>query len=124
VLYSFGRGDYGSLGIGISITTEPGSSKKTPQEVKFPKQVRIASINAGDRNALALTDDKELYTWGFNEEGTTGLKSANPKITDIHRPTLLKLDVELHGKSYHCQPVQLSAGGQHSLVLVRPSLNK
>jgi alpha-tubulin suppressor-like RCC1 family protein len=29
-------------------------------------------MEAGDRHAMALTADNELYTWGFNEEGTTG----------------------------------------------------
>ena len=118
-LYSFGRADYGQLGIGF-IGAKAAKFYPTPQVVKFPKMVEITSIDAGDRNASALTTDNELYTWGFNEEGTTGHKYPETPVddvSDIYRPTLLKLDVKPE-----VYPVQFSTGGQHSLLLARPKL--
>jgi Regulator of chromosome condensation (RCC1) repeat len=74
---------------------------------------------------MALTEENELYTWGFNEEGQTGHTNSTDHLpTDIYRPTLLNLDVtsEAHRTTYHCHPIQMSGGGQHSIVLVRPKL--
>ena len=116
-LYSFGRCDYGQLGTGVSNAKE-NPYFATPQVVKFPKRVMIASIEAGDRHAMVLTTDRELYTWGFNEYGTTGHprneKNVSDQLSDVYRPTLLVLDVQPE-----CIPVQCSGGGQHSLILVQ-----
>jgi alpha-tubulin suppressor-like RCC1 family protein len=115
-IYSFGRSDYGQLGIGAraAITKR---SYPSPQVVQFHKAVLINSIEAGDRHAMALTADHELYTWGFNEEGTTGHQRTGvaAQYADTYYPTLLKLDVQPESI-----PVQCSGGGQHSLILARP----
>lgn len=122
VLYSFGRSDNGQLGIGL-VGARAARFYSTPQVVKFPKMVEIASIHAGIFHALALTTDHELYTWGFNEEGATGHKSAEVRVSDvsdIYRPTLLTIDVKPK-----CYPIQCSSSaGHHSLILVRPKTMK
>ena len=120
VLYSFGRSDYGQLGLGYNAKIKPDAKFTTPQVVRFPKSVDIVSISAGDRHASAVTSDHECYTWGYNEEGPTGHQNISTKaqgFTEIYDPTLLKLEGEPE-----CYPVQFSGGGQHSLLLVRPKL--
>ena len=117
ILYSFGRCDYGQLGIG-AIGARSERFYANPQVVKFPKVVEIISIEAGERHVLALTADHELYTWGFNEVGATGhpfTGAVVEDVSDIYRPTLLKLNLQ---SEFH--PVQCSGGGQHSLLLVQP----
>jgi alpha-tubulin suppressor-like RCC1 family protein len=114
-LYTFGRSDYGQLGIGV--VTQEGALEATPQLVKFPKKVSIRDIDAGDRHAMAITDQYELYTWGFNEEGTTGHALSH----DIFRPRLLTLK-EIVAKKHTneavaCRVYGMSGGGQHSLML-------
>jgi alpha-tubulin suppressor-like RCC1 family protein len=98
--------------------------KSTPQLVKFPKKVRIASIDAGENHSLAITVDRELYTWGFNGEGATGhtANSSTPFTEDIPIPTALPLEVSDRTKQYHCYPVQASGGAQLTLVLAQPVL--
>lgn len=118
VLYSFGRSDYGQLGIGYDAML--ADMFATPQVVRFPKPVNIVSINAGDRHASIITSENELYTWGFNEVGPTGHPNISAKVegfTDIYRPKLLELEM-----GHDWCPVQFSGGGQHSLLLVRPKL--
>lgn len=118
VLYSFGRSDYGQLGLGYD--GKLADIFTTPQVVRFTDPVDIVSINVGDLHASLITSENELYTWGFNEVGATGHPDISAKVdgfADIYRPKLLKLEM---GAEW-C-PVQFSGGGQHSLLLVRPKL--
>lgn len=117
-LYAFGRSDYGQLGIGFVEKT--GSFVSVPTPVTFPEPVSIVEIDAGDRHALAITDKHELYTWGFNGTGPTGHPSDQDR--DTFRPRLLNLTDHLAaGESSGCHVVSGSGGGQHSLILVKPS---
>jgi regulator of chromosome condensation len=118
VLYSFGRADYGSLGIDTrkpgekSIPT--GSSILVPTPVKFPgtERVILSDIACGDRHSLALTTENELYTCGFGTTGITGHKTADDE--DIFVPT--KLDLKKH-LGQNTLSFQISGGGQHTLVV-------
>lgn len=104
-LYSFGRADYGQLGIGV--ITAFSDFRNTPQPVKFPKAVQILEINAGENHGMAITTDGQLYTWGFNE-GSTGLVD----VPDIVRPSILNFTPK-------CRVMGFSGGGYHSLMLVQ-----
>ena len=114
-IYAFGRADYGQLGIGVIV--KEGDFRDTPMLVKFPKPVFISKIDAGDRHGMAICEE-QVYTWGFNEEGTTGHPSV--KDEDVFRPRLLNfMDSIKKDKTAACHVHGISGGGQHSLVLVK-----
>jgi regulator of chromosome condensation len=135
VLYSFGRGDYGQLGIGKLGT---GQCQTSPVLVQFPPvpadiavgsvndnnnnklplQQRIVKIAAGDRHSMALTEDNTVYTWGFNETEPTGHRYVEGQ--DVVYPELLDIHGILKTKNNPVVKVyDISGGGQHSLVLVK-----
>jgi alpha-tubulin suppressor-like RCC1 family protein len=128
-LYSFGRSDYGQLGVAFVEVPEPFSFKPLPQRVQFPDPTKhISAIEAGDRNGFALMEDDELYSWGFNEELATGIIPENGcDRTDIFIPhkvdlSNIKLDNNRNAdESYVCHPVYVSCGGNHALILARPN---
>ena len=66
-LYTFGRSDKGSLGRGPPMVDKEGKEllEATPKTVTFPvnEPILIAKISAGDRHALAVTADNELYRY-------------------------------------------------------------
>jgi regulator of chromosome condensation len=118
VLYSFGRADYGSLGIDTrkpgAKDIEKGSSLQIPTPVVFPGTERIilSDIACGDRHSLAITTENEVYSWGFGTTGPTGHKTVDPE--DIFVPTKLNLKKHLGQNSL---TYQISGGGQHTLIV-------
>jgi alpha-tubulin suppressor-like RCC1 family protein len=82
-LYSFGRGDYGQLGTSLDLPYA-GYHESTPQPVfldlqsanKEKNTVRanstLISIACGDSHSMAVTENGELFTWGFNDVGLLG----------------------------------------------------
>jgi regulator of chromosome condensation len=122
VLYSFGRQDYGQLGVDTRKPDEnsmPGGSfEPTPQVVVFPgkEPVMIADIACGDRHSLALTTENEVYSWGFGTTGPTGHKTLGDE--DIFVPTKLELQPNPKVKQ-NVLTYQIAGGGQHSLLVVK-----
>lgn len=74
-VYSFGRADYGQLGIG-----------KLPKELKVTTPTHIDSlvscewIAAGDYHSMAFSK-KDVFTWGFGETFALGNKSGTDELT-------------------------------------------
>jgi regulator of chromosome condensation len=118
VLYTFGRADYGSLGIDTRKPGErsmpKGESVSVPTPVKFPgtKRIVLSDIACGDRHSLALTTENEVYSWGFGTTGPTGHKTVDDE--DIFVPT--KLDLKKH-LGQNTLSYQISGGGQHTLLV-------
>ncbi|VDL39903.1 unnamed protein product [Hymenolepis diminuta] len=82
-VYSWGRSDFGQLGRSI-LNSDPSSISSvwpqeglifdpTPQLVPIDTSSSIRSISAGAEHSLALTEDGQLWTWGWNEHGTCGI---------------------------------------------------
>jgi len=99
-VWVWGRGDSGQLGLGsLDSVTEP-------TELSMPCPcVRIA---AGSSFSLALTKEKgdNAYGWGYGEMGQLangGQDSAEPR------------KMNLKGRT----AVEISAGGQHSVLVVK-----
>lgn len=114
-LFSFGRGDRGQLGIGV--LSKEAEFRNTPQIVQFPQPVKILEIVAGANFAMARTEEHELYTWGFDEEGATGHVDAT---SDIVRPRKLNLMDHVQGDGIsHCHVVGMCGGSMHALVLAQ-----
>lgn len=75
-VYSWGRGEGGQLGIPSdqydSKTQEPFSS--TPKRVRGAIDGRIiVKVAAGEAHSLALTQNGEVYGWGYTNSGQLGL---------------------------------------------------
>lgn len=77
-LYSWGESRVGQLGLGKH------REIRTPTKVEFPavtygdeegkaQETKIVSCAAGYGHTAALTENGELYTWGFNVYGQLGV---------------------------------------------------
>lgn len=63
-LYSWGRGDYGSLGIGPEAKESWGSLFKTPQRVHIPYGVWLKNIAAGETTGMVSRFNAK-FVWAF-----------------------------------------------------------
>lgn len=53
---------------------------------------KIISTSAGDRHALALTEDGEVMAWGANTTGQLGIERAGELMYLLHCKTTHELD--------------------------------
>lgn len=58
LLYSFGKGNFGSLGLGGTVFS-PG-----PQQITKLRNKKIVSVSCGMFHSLALSDIGDVYSWG------------------------------------------------------------
>lgn len=65
-VFSFGRNDYGQLGIG---NFEPVQS---PLLIPFFKNVEVEDVEIGSEHNIATTKDGDIYSWGWAEHGQLG----------------------------------------------------
>ena len=132
-LYCCGRRDYGQLGISLK-QPDSGSYEFTPIRVPLvytidsstvsdPKgncivegdivehdQPVIEQISCGSTHVLVLTEEGDVYSWGFGESGACGHGNSDK---DVFRPKKLVTKLE------NTQGVKfISGGGQHSAVVV------
>lgn len=102
-VYSCGATSYGKLGIGELRQDE--ISKSTPTLI--PSLSNIANIAAGSEHSLAINNNGELYSWGFNETCQLGTGEEN----DEFLPKKIKIKNE--------RAVKISCGTQHSAVITQ-----
>ena len=110
VVYSFGRVEYGRLGLGED-------AKETAVPVKVPKLAdkNVKLVACGDSTSYALTKEGHLYSWGFG----TNLQLGVGEEEDFYEPALVKsknLDPETD------EALVVSGGGQHSAILKKKRL--
>ena len=120
-IYTFGRGDSGELGIppdvlyAQAVADDPfneTSSKKgvfTPILVEKTWEGKIIDIVAGGHHNLALTEQGQLWAWGFGSSG----QLANATGSDEFTP------VRVLGQKLNENHVitRIGAGAQHSICL-------
>ncbi len=114
MLYSFGRSDYGQLGL-FNDKTDAKHIEYLPRRVSFPgtKTIRIKDIAVSDISAMAFACNGDVYTWGAVQNGITGHMTK----VDVTRPQKLPLDsLAVPGK----QPIarQGDGGGQFAAMIV------
>jgi len=75
-LYSFGRNEYGQLGIGNRI------DQLSPVEVEFFKDKKIYMISAGHQHTLIVTNES-LYSFGHNIYGQLGIGNTINQLSPV-----------------------------------------
>lgn len=80
-IFTWGRNNYGQLGIGISHQTE---SSSTPLKLCLPPtNSRAFNLRLGSEHGIARTEDGEVITWGWNEHGNCGNNSTQNVYVDF-----------------------------------------
>ena len=95
-LFSWGRNDYGQLGLGDT------TSRNTPTQVGTDN--KWVSVSAGGYHSLAIKSDGTLFSWGWNEYGELGLGDT----TSRNAPAQVGVDNKW---------VSVSGGGYHTLAI-------
>ncbi len=67
LLYSFGKGNFGSLGLGGTVFSA------APRPINKLSNKKIISIACGMYHTLALSDIGDVYSWGRGFQGQLGL---------------------------------------------------
>jgi alpha-tubulin suppressor-like RCC1 family protein len=114
-LYAWGENEYGQLGVKDEHGNIP-TRVATPTRVDFTDcDLVIGSIAAGESHSMAVSMNKEVYTWGFGSMGQTGHKGSN----DVVCPRKLDLaEIDKGGCATAVQVQQAAGGAQHSALLV------
>ena len=101
VVYSFGAGHHGQLGLGDE------QSRYGPKVIKALRDVRVVAIAAGRTHSLALTDEGTVLSFGYGGAGELGQgfqheQSRKPMVIEALRGTRV---------------VAIAAGTHYSMVL-------
>lgn len=125
-LFMFGMANEGRLGVDIPGLMEREQSKEANfvkeiaplTFVRFAREddrpeteeVRIAKVQCGSSNTLALTTDGRLYSWGFGKSGSLGLGDESQR----YMPTRI---AKLADGSPCEKMIDISCGSSHSLAI-------
>ena len=125
-LYAWGCDRYGQLGLGLCSGVEPakgsGDSDKggakvvaTPRKVKLNAQV--VDVAASSSHSLCVTEDGQVYSWGLNDRGQLGFRSATSGSDRAKRSLPNCVDVLYH-RSLGAAAKCAAADGVSCLVTV------
>jgi alpha-tubulin suppressor-like RCC1 family protein len=102
-VWAAGTNKYGQLGIGSGV-----AYSYTPVPVTgLLANKRAIAVSCGYYHSMVLTDEFEVYTFGYNLDGELGDNSQTNRFTPV------KVGALLDGKKI----VQIDAGAYHSLAL-------
>eukprot|EP00163_Fabomonas_tropica_P003533 TRINITY_DN1302_c0_g1_i2.p1 TRINITY_DN1302_c0_g1~~TRINITY_DN1302_c0_g1_i2.p1 ORF type:complete len:2219 (+),score=807.59 TRINITY_DN1302_c0_g1_i2:52-6657(+) len=99
-VFTWGWGKDGRLGHGMI------SNQLTPRAVETLVNVKCVMIGCGSYHTAALTENGEVYTWGWGEDGRLGHGVEDNELT----PRMVET---LRGE----RVVQVACGGHHTLAL-------
>ena len=102
-LYTWGDNEYGQLGDGNS---GYGVVSTTPKKVTLASGVKPTQIACGFTYSMAIGDDGNLYTWGWNNYGQLG----DGTTTQRNKP--MKITLESGVKS-----TQIACDSEHSMAI-------
>ena len=102
LLYSWGNGIYGQLGLGAERISQP-----IPENVVSLNSIQIQQIFAAYDSSSVLTDDNTLYVWGKTKDGSIGLFPGGIS-NNILVPTIFPFSNQIQGKI-----VQVSMSKEH-----------
>lgn len=106
-VYTWGRNDYGQLGVGNTTTSY------TPVQVKGVNGVGfltgVTQVVAGQLHFLAVTSDG-IYAWGRNADGQLGDGTATDRSTPVRV-------VGVGGNGYLPSPTAIAGGYFHTIAI-------
>ena len=106
LVYIWGRGEHGRLGLG-------DSWRDRLRPVELPLEARAAALSCGGTHTMVLTEHGELLSFGRQSFGRLGRgHGSNPNV-----PMPVELPPAPKGKQWRVEAV--SAGGRHTLALAR-----
>lgn len=79
-VWSWGRNNYGQLGIGNAIDQD--------SPIQITSLSGIKAIGAGSSHAAAVAEDGSVWTWGLNESGQLGIGNLNDRFIPVQVPSL------------------------------------
>lgn len=106
-VYTFGRAEYGRLGLG-----EDAEETPVPKKVVSLANENVVSVACGETVSFAVTEKGHVYSWGLG----TSLQLGVGDEEDIFVPTQIKsknVNPDEH------EVLSVAAGGQHTTLLVR-----
>uniref|UniRef100_A0A8C2F5Z8 X-linked retinitis pigmentosa GTPase regulator n=1 Tax=Cyprinus carpio TaxID=7962 RepID=A0A8C2F5Z8_CYPCA len=105
-LYSFGRGEFGQLGLGTLMFLAD-----TPVAVGHFRKGRVTHVTCGENHSALITDSGLLYTFGDGRHGKLGLGDEN--FTNQFTPTVCQ-------RFFDYSVMTVACGSSHMLVFARP----
>jgi len=78
-LYGWGWNKFGQVGVGNN------DDHCSPVQVHFPEEQKISQVACGWRHTLALSEKKNVFSWGRGTSGQLG----NGEIVDRNTPVLI-----------------------------------
>lgn len=104
-VFSFGRADYGRLGLG-----ENATEQHSPVEVVALRDHTIQQVGCGEVVSFAITQQGTLYSWGMGN----CLQLGSGHDDDVESPLMVE------GKNLNPEEHKIlivDAGGQHTLIM-------
>ncbi|XP_073701545.1 uncharacterized protein rpgra [Garra rufa] len=105
-LYSFGRGEFGQLGLGTLMFLSD-----TPAAVGHFRKGRVTHVTCGESHSALITDSGLLYTFGDGRHGKLGHGDEN--FTNQFSPTVCQ-------RFFDYSVMTVACGSSHMLVFARP----
>ncbi|EXJ90454.1 hypothetical protein A1O1_03556 [Capronia coronata CBS 617.96] len=112
IVYGWGSGQQNQLG--RRILERRAANSLIPMPIGLPK--KIAHIGAGAYNSFAVRENGDVYSWGLNNFGQTGIpkefdETGASKSADVHHPIVIET---LKGKG---QVICIQGGAHHTVAV-------
>ena len=82
VVYAFGAGDNGALGIG----SEGHVTEPTPIQTLLDARVFVQAVSVGSGHSIALGADGDLFGWGYGADEGLGLELEGDQLVPKRYP--------------------------------------
>ncbi|KAI1618788.1 regulator of chromosome condensation 1/beta-lactamase-inhibitor protein II [Exophiala viscosa] len=111
-VYGWGSGQQNQLG--RRILERRAANSLVPTHIGLPKG--IIGLGAGAYNSFAIRENGDVYSWGLNNFGQTGIpkefdESGASKGSDVHHPIVIE---SLHGKG---KVTCIQSGAHHTVAV-------
>lgn len=111
--FIWGAGEQCQLGRRVVARTAAGTL--VPRELPLARKHIVTGLGAGDYHGFVTTTDNEVFAWGLNTFGQTGVPKKDIDDDLVGAPTLVK---SLKGQNL----VQIQGGAHHTIALTNQGI--